>query len=825
MSPDPAAISLGTSLVEALQGPSMLNVGLGAVGVFVGAAAFIATSVPAVARIILPPPRETRLADHLPLDRLQSDGRTLVCRDSTLVQCIMVEGRDIVFLSASERDALFRLRKAWLDALAEIGATARIFMIREKVSQARADDFDLPLMRELAKAWNASFTTSFRNRQVIVLSTAGRARTSASRLAEAVDATMQILHPYNPRLMAQPDVREATGGYSDDHLLGFWSTVASPLTRPQPDGTANAVPVADIICADTVEFTGEDGLIRFRRGPRQLYAAAIGIRRFGDHIDEQMISDFSSLNGEFVLLHVIDPIGKTTAALKLTQEQHMARVTRFSASADDQFSAALEMIEGLDESRASLSHYSMVLFVMAETPQEVDALDADVRKVCSAYGVSSVREGGAAQASWFSQFPSYQIWPRVYRFFSSNVACNVTLDRPPPGLPACDWGEGPLAMFRTAGGTAYSFQLHVSAERDAVAHAVCIGPTGSGKTTVMTFLAGMALRHPKLRAFIFDRYQGAYVFTTAVGGAYLNVTTGETALGACSMNPFQCADTPDNRAFLRLWLRAISGCDDADSLEQIGLAVKTLFESGLPMELRSLATLYEPCFSPNSEIRRQLQKWIDPAYYGALFNGESDTLDMREQRLVSFDMTDVFKDDQLAQATISYLMHRIQATISETNSPAFIFIDETEPMLKNPMFRAYYLTMLQEYRKRGAAVISAFQRPEAIAQAGMGEAIRGQCQTIFFFPNPQAQPEDYADWSLTETEWAYIKGSLPISRRLNRSVLVKRASGESVVLDTDLTPLGPFLRIFASGRDSVAMASDLQKQYGNDWVRHYVYRN
>lgn len=825
MSPDPGTIAIGTSLIDALREPSMLSVGLGAAGVCVGAAAFIAASVPAVSRAILPPPRETRLADHLPLERLHADGRTLTCRDSTLVQCIMVEGRDIMFLSADERDALFRMRKNWLDALAEVGVTARIFMVREKVSLARSDDFDQPLLRELARSWNTSFTTSFRNRQVIVLSVSGKGRSAASRLNEAVDTTVQMLYPYNPRVMTQPARPDPDrAGPPEDHLLGFWSTIASPISRPVPYGTSNAVPVSDVISADTIEFTGENGLIRFSRGPRELYAAAIGIRRFGDNIDEQMISDFSSLNGEFVLLHIIDPISKTAAALKLAQEQRMAQVARFSSTADDQFGAALEMIEGLDESRASLAQYSMVLFVLGETPRDIDALDAEVRKVCAAYGVSSVREGAAAQASWFSQFPSYQIWPRVYRFFSSNVACNVTLDRPPPGLPSSDWGTGPLAMFRTAGGTAYSFQLHVSEERDAVAHAVCIGPTGSGKTTVMTFLAGMALRHPKLRAFIFDRYQGAYVFTTALGGSYLNVTTGETALGSCSMNPFQCADTPENRAFLRLWLRAISGCDDADSLEQIGLAVKTLFESDLPMEMRSLATLYEPCFSPGSEIKRQLLKWIDPAYYGGLFNGVRDTLDMKEQRLVSFDMTDVFKDDQLAQATTSYLMHRIQATISETNSPAFIFIDETEPMLKNPMFRAYYLTMLQEYRKRGAAVISAFQRPEAIAQAGMGEAIRGQCQTVFFFPNPQARPEDYADWSLTDTEWAYIKGSLPISRRLNRSVLVKRSTGESVVLDTDLTPLGPFLRIFASGRESVTLATELQKQFGNDWARHYVHR-
>ncbi len=104
----------------------------------------------------------------------------------------------------------------------------------------------------------------------------------------------------------------------------------------------------------------------------------------------------------------------------------------------------------------------------------------------------------------------------------------------------------------------------------------------------------------------------------------------------------------------------------------------------------------------------------------------------------------------------------------------------------------------------------------------MGEAIRGQCQTVFFFPNLQAREEDYADWSLTDTEWSFIKGTLPLSRRMKRAVLVKRASGESVVLDTDLTPLGPYLRIFSSGRESVSFATELQRKYGQEWVTHYV---
>ncbi len=797
---------------------SPAHFGIGLAGLVASGAAMAALSIPGVARLVLPPPRETRLADHLPFDRLLADHRTLLCRDGTLVQCVMVEGRDIMFLSAAEREALFRVRKNWLDALGELGVTIRVTLIRERVSVNRMDEFEHPLLRDLAGAWNRSFQTAFQNRQVITLSVAGKTRSAASRLAEGVDATMHLLDPYHPRVMVQPVADSDVSPM--EHLLAFWARIASPISRPAP--SAGGAEISEVVATDSIAFGGDDGLIEFRRGTQTLYSAAIGIRRFGDYVDEQMIADFASLDGEFILLNFIEPLSKTVSALKIAQENRMSMVTRFSGGASEQYAAALQIIEGLDENRASLANYGLILFLFGASVAEIESLDGEVRKICSAYGAASVREGGAAQASWFAQFPSYAIWPRVYRFFSSNIACNVTLDRPPPGLPSCDWGDGPLAMFRTVGGTPYSFQLHVSQEKDAVAHAVCIGPTGSGKTTVMTFLAGMALRHPKLQAYIFDRYQGAYVFTTAAGGAYLNLTTGQSAAGGCSLNPFQCSDIPENRAFLRLWLRAISGCEDADSLEEIGLSVQSLFDSDLPAEQRSLATIYEPCFSTAGAVKRQLRKWVDPAYYGKMFNAEKDTLDFRENRLVTFDMTEIFKDELLTQATLSYLMHRVQTNIAEHNAPALIFIDETEPMLRNPMFRTYYLTMLQEYRKRGAAVISAFQRPEAIAQAGMGEAIRGQCQTVFFFPNMQAREEDYADWSLTDSEWSYIKGALPLSRRLKRSVLVKRATGESVVLDTDFTPLGPHLKIFSSGRESVAFATELQRKFGSDWVGHYV---
>jgi type IV secretion system protein VirB4 len=197
-------------------------------------------------------------------------------------------------------------------------------------------------------------------------------------------------------------------------------------------------------------------------------------------------------------------------------------------------------------------------------------------------------------------------------------------------------------------------------------------------------------------------------------------------------------------------------------------------------------------------------------------------LDLTTTRLVTLDFTKIYEHEDLARAVILYMMHRISAAITEMRAPALIFIDETEPVVRHPMFRQFFLQMLQEYRKKGAAVISAFQRPEAIAAAGLGEAIRGQAQTTFFLPNPQAKESEYADWGLTDREMDFIKGRLSVSRRLRRAILVKRATGESVILDVDLSPLGPLLKVFRSDEPSKQEAELCMRKYGADWLRQYL---
>ncbi len=607
--------------------------------------------------------------------------------------------------------------------------------------------------------------------------------------------------------------------------LTFFARIINPISRPNP--TSNNIiydSISELLVSDEIFFSNK-GYIRINSGNRTKYMAVVGIKQQSGEVDEQMLSDILSQNFEITVLHNLFPISKIKARFVLTNQRSMARSTTFSYDVLRQFDDALALIEQGDEDHQTLVNYAETFFVSADSLEDLDKAVFEIEKICRLYGITPVREGWVAQASWFSQFPTYDKYPRMYKMLSRAVAASFNFERQPEGLSNCDWGEGPVAIFPTYQGTAYQFEFHVSDEPAAVAHTVAIGPTGQGKTTLYSFLAGQSLRFKDLKCFFFDRYRGAEIFTYAIGGSYINFE-GDTKdkdvkKGGMTahLNPFRIEDNPENRAFLRRWLKEITLVNDANSEAEIARAVTTAFDY-LEPDKRTLKNLYKSCFSPAGRMRRELFRWVDDSQYGMLFNSENDNLDL-SNRFTAFDFTYVFEDETLAPAVVSYIMNRIQNITGRTGDPSLIIIDETAPMLQNPEFRKNFVIGLQEGRKKRQAYLAAFQQPNILDKLGIGEVIRGQCQTQIFFRNIQARVEDYESWNLTPKEMAFIQGK--IYKDLKYAILFRKPTiDESVILNVDLSGLGPYLQIFNSGRKQVLLVEELRKLHGDKFVEVYL---
>ena len=140
-----------------------------------------------------------------------------------------------------------------------------------------------------------------------------------------------------------------------------------------------------------------------------------------------------------------------------------------------------------------------------------------------------------------------------------------------------------------------------------------------------------------------------------------------------------------------------------------------------------------------------------------------------------------------------------------------IMIDETAPMLEHEMFKESFIVGLREGRKKRQAFLCAFQQPKFLDEHGLGDVIRGQCQTVVFFRNPQTNPSDYASCNLSPLEMNSVLGKEFTDHKY--AILVsRRAIHESVILDVDLSGLGPYLKVYSSGSKNVILAEQLSAQ-------------
>lgn len=784
------------------QGASSFSTLVAIIGVI--AAMFImSVFVTKLGDMILPKPKETRVSDFLPFSRLDEDGATIHLRNGSLARVFEITGADTTLLTASERFALMNARKQWVDSMASLEIVSRVITIRERIALGEEGEHkDSKLLRQVSLKWSESMSRVFRNKHYIVLSVNDR-KTAMDDLQQATIALTSILDAYQPVLISEKTPMK----HKDKSPFWLFSQLASPLSVPRPRiGLEEGESLNALLTADYIHFTKDEGIIKFFSGDVEKYALCIGIRKPGDFMDEQMIADILSIDCEVTLVHNIKAIPMVKANMLLMQQRRMAWLTTFSTNVMAQYNTALEWMDQSDADGQTLNEYAMTIFVYGYSKNELKFGQEEIEKICRLYNVTPVREGWAAQATFFAQFPTYDIYPRTFLYLSRVVACSICIDKTAEGRQKSDWGPVPLSYFRTISGTAYAFQFHVSEEPYAVAHTALIGPTGQGKTTLFSFLAGQSMRIPDLRTYFFDRNNGAKVFALMQGAPYVRFDGGEESV---SLNPFAVPDSADTRAFLRTWMRDITGGIDAVSEQEIARAVTTAFEYLKPDE-RLLKNLYKSCFAPNGFMRRELFRWVNDDQYGRVFNSLTDNLDL-SSRYMAFDFTTIFQDSVLAPAVISYVMYRIQTLSTIMGTPSLIMIDETAPMLEHPMFKDSFIVGLREGRKKRQAYLCAFQQPRFLDDNGLGDVIRGQCQTVIFFRNPQANPSDYATWNLTPREMNFIMGKEFAERKY--AILVSRpAIHESVILDVDLSGLGPLLKIYSSGNKSVILAERLAKQ-------------
>ena len=765
--------------------------------------------VPALTRRVFPKFGYMKYSSYLPFGTVFNDN-SMQLTDGSLIRVYHVAGLQTSMQDDATKEKFLDLRAQLFNQIRDPNVVLRFYMVRDAADENTNYEFDQPTLQRIYDKWRGQGLKIFINNYYIVLSVGGiDARDKLNQYGNYIES---ILAAYRPRVLKND---------SPDNMAKFFGRILSPISKPAPKRADNNI--AKLTTVDDVEFL-RDGLIRYISGGEQSFAACLSFKISPDYLDEEFFDTVSTIQTEMITMNGFHIMKAADVKNTIRRKRSTAGEEKQESTEEQIYSAQYAMAENVSGNQSLVDYYPLFILFGA-TREELQKYIDEFKKISAQFGISPVVETFASKVSWFAQIPGFDVFPRSFKLLSKAAAISISMSSQPRGVENSDWGPGPLVVFPTAQGTPYQFQFHVSDKPAAVGHTLTIGPTGGGKTTLFSFLIAQSLRHPKLKAFFFDRNKGAEIFTLAVGGKYVTMHGKEKNTDPMEqtflthLNPLKMPDTAANRAFLRRWFAIISGQSDAASADEIARAVSVNFDY-LSDKDKLLKNLWESCFSSSGNMRPALKKWVDPLQYGDMFNETADTLDL-QSRLTTFDFTDILQDEILSPAVISYILHRINNITVSGGNPSLIMIDETAPMLENKMFRDNFITGLQEGRKNRQAYMVAFQRANVLDKLGVGDVVRGQAQTVMFFRNPAADASDYAHWNLNPLEMAFIQGKA--YPNLKRAVLLSRpVNGESVILNTELGGLGNMLRLFESGRSSVLLAEELYKMYGNNFVNEYL---
>lgn len=815
------------ALAEYIFQPGVIVPIIAAILGIIAIACAIAFAVPNVTKRLIPAPKATRLGDHIKFVRMDRDKTTIIGEDGMRTVVLSVRGTDLRFNDDIRQAQLCQARQIWIEQMADLGIRTRIFLVRDRLPKAGSYEHTHGVMKDVADTWAKGLPAALSTEYYIVLSHADRNR-GTTTLAEAVDQTKAILADYHIQELKDDFVPESSveKGLDLDDIryeklspATFFARMLSPISRPVPFTNGRKGSLSYAMTTDNVRYDADLGMFEFSNGPDRKYCATLVIEEWPSPMSEAFMLELMSNPIEVTVCHDVLPIGKGKAMAEIAYKAKLAPGVQPGSDNVHQFHEVQAALEPGSQEEQELLSVQTTITVWGSTPDEVRSARNAVNQLRS-IGITPVWPKHTMVQHWFGHFPGFDAQSRPLKILSNEVAILSTFQHNPSGELNSDWGSGPIAMFETIDGAPYSFQFHAGAGSPPLGHCVSIGPSGAGKTTLITFLASMALRHDSLKVAMFDRGRGCEVVTKALGGSYLNFDA-DSSDRPVALNPLQIQPTPENRAFIRDWLELIGDVkeDDYELKSQVSDAVDLIFDDGLETRHRNLKRMYSVMFPAGSPLRERFTAWTNPNQYGSIVCAEQDALDI-SQRMAGFDFTNILTDPKLGPAMVSYLMHRI--LVEAKGDPRLIFIDETEPLLENENFQRRYRKLLQEGRKERQVIISCFQRPGAPERLGLGDVIRGQCPTVFFFRNPAAEPKDYDDWRLTERELDFVLGKSHKKQRY--AVLLKRytENGESVILNTNLSQLGPLMNIYHSGRKNVLLMEKLEKEYGADALKHYL---
>jgi type IV secretion system protein VirB4 len=667
-------------------------------------------------------------------------------------------------------------------------------------------------------------------------------RDALDACAKLASLTLAALDRYDPELLgAQPST--AHPARHESTLLEFLSLLINAEAQRIPLPRA---PLNQALATTRLLFGSET--MEYRGTATTRFGAFLGIKEYPTPSTPGAFDALLAAPFPLVLTQSFNFLTKVAGQGLLQRQIHRLRnAGDYATSQTEELSSALDLLSG-NAFAMGEHHFSLQVLSDAvpahdaqasrDALQTLDDRLAAARALLADTGMAIAREDLALEAAYWAQLPGqFALRPRKAPITTRNFAAFVPFHNYPTGRAQGNhWGEALTCLITNARSPFY-FSLHAPDPNDRNAtdagagstrdtgHTFLCGPTGSGKTVLIGFLIAMLTKHNATQ-IIFDKDQGLEILIRALGGAYLPLKVG-TPTG---FNPLTLDATPFNIEFLKSWLHTlVRRAADTPSahLETLSAREAADLEHALRATLqldptvRRLSRLIEFLDSTDPEgLHARLAPWCantrgDLAW---IFDNESDTVVplLHARTTIGFDVTEFLTHPRARTPITLYLFHLIRQLLDGRR--LVCWLDEFWRLLADPAFEHFAKDGPKTWRKLNALMVLATQSASDVLQSPISRTIIEQTPTKIFFPNPEAQRDDYVEgFNLTTREWQLIREQLePGSRQF-----LIRQSRHSVVCELNLKGFDAELAVIASRATTLAIAHRLIAECGEE-PRHWL---
>ena len=396
--------------------------------------------------------------------------------------------------------------------------------------------------------------------------------------------------------------------------------------------------------------------------------------------------------------------------------------------ADNKAIDAQEALEELGADDVAFGYLTTAIVVSDGNPALANDKLLAVERIVNGRGFATIRETLNAVEAWLGSLPG-----NPYANVRQPIVHTLNLAHMMPVSAVWAGPEmnrhlnaPPLMMTETRGSTPFRLDLHVGD----VGHTLVVGPTGAGKSVLLSLLALQFRRFIGAQVILFDRGRSARAATLAMGGASIELGLE----GTLSLQPLARIDEPGEIAFALQWVTALLTNEGVRVTPDVKDAVWTALQSlaSAPRQERTLTGL--AVLIQSNALMAALAPYTLEGAYGRLLDGASEELAKAD--VLHVEMEELMPHKALVPPVLTYLFHRLEARFD--GRPTLLILDEAWTFLDDALFAARIREWLKTLRKKNVAVVFATQSLADIERSTIAPALIESCPTRIFLPNDRA---------------------------------------------------------------------------------------